>query len=66
MLVKLELGEAKLLSGQALNRINALAGPGGTQDYRWLVLVPEGKKTLTLESHLPEGGIGEAGRLQFP
>ena len=57
VLVKLlDLGDAKLLSGKALNRINALAGMGGTQDYRWLVLVPEGKKTLTIEASCPKAG----------
>jgi hypothetical protein len=57
VLVKLlDLGDAKLLSGRSLNRINALAGMGGTQEYRWLVLVPEGKKTLTIEATCPKGG----------
>ena len=57
VLVKLlDLGESKLLSGKALNRINALAGMGGTQEYRWLVLVPEGKKTLTIEVTCPKAG----------
>jgi Zinc carboxypeptidase len=57
VLVKLlDLGDAKLLSGRALNRINALVGMGGTQEYRWLVLVPEGKKTITLEATCPKAG----------
>jgi hypothetical protein len=57
VLVKLlDLGDAKLLSGRALNRINALAGMGGTQEYRWLVLVPEGKKTLAIEATCPKAG----------
>ena len=57
VLVKLlDLGEAKLLSGRALNRINALSGMGGTQEYRWLVLVPEGKKTITIEASCPKAG----------
>jgi hypothetical protein len=57
VLVKLlDLGDAKLLSGRALNRINALAGLGGTQEYRWLVLVPEGKKSLTIEATCPKAG----------
>jgi len=60
VLVKLlDLGEAKLLSGRALNRINALAGMGGTQEYRWLVLVPEGKKTLTIEATCPKAGAAK-------
>jgi hypothetical protein len=56
VLVKLEVGDAKLLSGRALNRINALAGLGGTQEFRWLVLVPEGKKTLAVEATCPKAG----------
>ena len=56
VLVKLDLGEAKLLSGQALNRINALAGLGASQEYRWLVLVPSGKKTLAIEATCPKAG----------
>jgi Zinc carboxypeptidase len=56
VLVKLELGDAKLISGKALNRINALAGSGGSQEYRWLVVVPQGKKTLTIEATCPKAG----------
>ena len=57
VLVKLlDLGDAKVLSGKALNRINALAGLGGTQEYRWLVLVPEGKKTITIEASCAKAG----------
>ena len=56
VLVKLEVGDAKLLSGRALNRINALAGLGGSQEYRWLVLVPEGKKSLAIEATCPKAG----------
>jgi hypothetical protein len=56
VLVKLELGDAKLISGRALNRINALSGQGGSQEYRWLVLVPEGKKTLAIEATCPKAG----------
>ncbi len=60
VLVKLlDLGDAKLLSGRALNRINALAGQGGTQEYRWLVLVPEGKKTITIEASCPKAGAAK-------
>ena len=56
VLVKLEVGDAKLLSGRALNRVNALAGSGGSQEFRWLVLVPEGKKSLTIEATCPKAG----------
>ena len=56
VLVKLEPGDAKLLSGKALNRVDALAGSGGSREFRWLVLVPEGKKTITLEVTCPKAG----------
>ena len=56
VLVKLDLGDAKLLSGRALNRIDALPGSGGSREFRWLVLVPEGKKTLALEVTCPKAG----------
>ena len=56
VLVKLELGEAKLLSGRALNRVEALAGLGGSREFRWLVLVPEGKKTLAIEATCAKAG----------
>jgi hypothetical protein len=56
VLVKLELGDAKLISGRALNRIDALAGSGGLREYRWLVVVPEGKKSITLEATCPKAG----------
>jgi hypothetical protein len=59
VLVKLDLGGAKLISGSALNRIEALAGSGGTREYRWLVLVPEGKKSLSLEATCPKAGAAK-------
>jgi hypothetical protein len=49
VLVKLGLGDAKLLSGRALNRIDSLPGSGGTREFRWLVIAPAGTKTLTLD-----------------
>lgn len=56
VLVKLDLGDAKLLSGKALNRIEALAGSGGTREFRWLILVPGGKKAITIEATCPKAG----------
>ena len=56
VLVRLELGDAKLLSGRALNRVDTLAGLGGSREFRWLVLVPEGKKTLAIEATCAKAG----------
>lgn len=55
VLVRLKLGEAKLLAGRAQNRIDALAGSGGRQEFRWLVLAPNGG-TITLEATSPKAG----------
>ncbi len=50
VLVKLGAGKATLLGGRALNRIDTLAGSGGSREFRWLVLAPEDVKTVTLEA----------------
>ena len=59
--MKLEVGGAKILSGQALNRIPTLAGSGGSREFRWLVLISEGTKAITLDVSCPKGGIGPEG-----
>lgn len=56
VLVRLDLGGAKLLAGKALNRIDALAGSGGSREFRWLVLAPEGTRAMTLEATCPKAG----------
>ena len=42
VLVKLDLGAAKLLAGKALVRVDALAGSGGSREFRWLILDARG------------------------
>ena len=56
VLVRLKLGKATLLAGQALNRIDTLAGSGGRREFRWLVLAPAGVKEITLEASTPKAG----------
>jgi len=56
VLVKLDLRGAKLLAGQALNRIDTLAGSGGFREYHWLLLAPEGVKAVTLDVSCPKAG----------
>ena len=56
VMVKLALGDAKLISGRAVYRIDSLAGSGGLREFRWVILAPEGKKTLTLETTCPKAG----------
>jgi hypothetical protein len=60
VLVKLALGDAKLISGKALYRIDSLAGSGGYREFRWVIVAPEGKKTtLKLEATCPKAGRAE-------
>jgi hypothetical protein len=56
VLVRLKVGDGKILAGKALNRIDALAGSGGRQEYRWLVQAPEGVRSITLEATTPKAG----------
>lgn len=56
LLVKLELGDAKILSGRPLYRVDSLAGNGGKQEYRWLILAPQGTKSLNLVVSHPKVG----------
>ena len=56
LLVKLDAGDAKILSGRPLSRIDALAGNGGRQDYRWLILAPEPIKSVKLTVSHPKVG----------
>jgi Zinc carboxypeptidase len=56
VLVKLGVGNAKLLSGRALIRVDTLGGSGGSREFRWLILAPEGTKVVTLEATCPKAG----------
>ena len=56
VLVRLKAGDAKLLAGKPLERISSLAGSGGRQEFRWLLLAPEGVKSATLEVSCPKAG----------
>ncbi|WP_435011157.1 M14 family metallopeptidase [Tundrisphaera lichenicola] len=56
VLVKLTLGDAKLLSGRALTQVDTLGGSGGLREVRWLILAPVGMKSITLEATCPRAG----------
>ncbi len=56
VLVRLGLGDAKLLSGKALVRADALAGSGGSREFRWLILAPGGARSIKLEVSCPKAG----------
>lgn len=56
VLVRLQPGTAKLLTGRTLNRIETLAGSGGRQEFHWLIQAPESVKTITLEVSSPKAG----------
>ena len=61
VLVKLRVGEAKLISGRALNRIDSLAGVGGFRGVPLAGPRARGEKDTHARSNLPQGGLGEAG-----
>ncbi len=56
VLVKFGAGDARILSGRPINRVDALAGSGGRSEFRWLVLAPEGAKSVSLEASCPKAG----------
>lgn len=57
VMVRLKLPEgAKLLGGKAIDRVESLAGNGGRQEFRWLVLAPAGAKTIAVEAETPKAG----------
>lgn len=56
VLIRLQTGDAKLLAGRPLNRLDALAGSGGHQEFRWLVQAPEAVKSITIEATTPKAG----------
>jgi hypothetical protein len=56
VLVRLDLGGARLLAGRERERIDALAGSGGRKEFRWLVLAPEGVTSISLDVSSPKAG----------
>jgi hypothetical protein len=56
VLVRLNLGNAKLLTGRPFHQIDTLAGSGGRQTFRWLVQAPDSVKSITLEASCPRAG----------
>ncbi|QDV38388.1 M14 family zinc carboxypeptidase [Tautonia plasticadhaerens] len=56
VLVRPRLGEARLLAGPTLDRIDALEGSGGSREYRWLILAPDGVDSIELEASCPRAG----------
>lgn len=60
LLVKLEIGKATILSGRKLTRIDALAGNGGKQEFRWLLMAPETKSVDLIISHPKVGTINQS------
>lgn len=56
VLVRLSAGDAKVLAGSRLDRISALAGSGGSKEYRWLILAPEGLDSIEIEATCPRAG----------
>ena len=60
ILVRLKAGGARLLAGRALTKIETLAGSGGRQELRWLVLAPGGGAITIEASTLKAGGASIA------
>ena len=56
VLVRLDLGGARLLAGRSREQIDALAGSGGRKEFRWLVLAPEGVELISLDVSSPKAG----------
>ncbi len=59
VVVRLDLGEAKLLAGKPLHKLNRLEGSGGRQEFRWLIAAPDAGKTITIDA-----GAARAGRVR--
>ena len=55
VVVRLRPGDAKVIGGKVLNRVDALAGSGGKQEYRWLLLSTAGEP-VSLEASSPKAG----------
>lgn len=55
VLVRLEAGEARIVAGKALERVNALPGAGGRREFRWIVAAPR-SDSVTVEAATPKAG----------
>ncbi len=56
VLVRLEHGKARLLTGRALHRIDSLAGAGGRREFQWLIQAPEGVDSVRITADCPRAG----------
>ncbi|MEO6811065.1 MAG: M14 family metallopeptidase [Isosphaeraceae bacterium] len=54
--VQLRVGEAKILTGKARNRINTLAGSGGRHEFHWLISAPETVRSIVLDVFTAKAG----------
>ncbi|WP_161602122.1 M14 family metallopeptidase [Tautonia marina] len=68
IVVRPVLGEAKLLGGPIVDRIDRLAGSGDSKEYRWLILAPEGVEAIAIEASSPRAGkvVAEVGLPREP
>lgn len=53
--LKLPAG-AKLLTGRPQHQIDSLPGSGGRREFRWLILAPEGARSVDLDVQCPRAG----------
>lgn len=60
VLVRLDAGKAKVLSGRTLERVDTLAGSGGRRSFRWLIQAPEGAASVRIDASCPKAGSAEA------
>lgn len=56
VLVRLELAGATVLAGRPREQLDTLAGSGGRQTFRWLILAPEALRETRLEVTCPRAG----------
>lgn len=59
ILVKIEGAGVKLLAGKPTERLEKLAGSGAKVSYRWLILAPEGTRTIVVKASTPKAGMVE-------
>jgi hypothetical protein len=59
VLVRVAVGDGKVVGGKPLERIDALAG-GGHHEVRWIVAMPEGARSVTIEAATPKAGRARA------
>ena len=56
VLVRLDIGKARLLAGRKLEKIDTLGGSGGHREFKWLLSAPEGVNAVTLDVSCPKAG----------